>query len=154
MAQMKRNAQLFAGCAIHALIFLSVGASAAHAQTAALPPAASTDRTTLQEPSVSPDGQVPAATLDDIIVTARKRNERLRDVPVALTAVTGERLTERNITQLVDLVTTLPNLTVSYGTVQPRTFIRGFGSGDNLSFDQSVGKFVDKYPCGEGRLAG
>ncbi len=62
--------------------------------------------------------------------------------------VSGDTLTHRNITQMVDLVTTLPNLTVSYGTIQPRTFIRGFGSGDNLSFDQSVGKFVDNVSYG------
>ncbi len=145
MKQSQMRKALLAGCAITAVTIVSPF-NAAFAQSA--------------EPPVGPDqakeatqntnelGEQSSGPLQDIVVTARKRNENLRDVPVALTAMTGEALARRNITQMVDLVTTLPNLTVSYGTIQPRTFIRGFGSGDNLSFDQSVGKFVDNVSYG------
>ncbi|MDB5578964.1 MAG: hypothetical protein JWR80_4140 [Bradyrhizobium sp.] len=95
----------------------------------------------------SPDTD-PEAGIQDIIVTARKRSENLRDVPVAVTAISGRQLTQLNVIQLADLVRTQPNFTVAYGAVQPFTFIRGFGTGNNLSFDQAVGKFVDNVSFG------
>lgn len=139
---------LLAGSAI-GLFATAYPMSAACAQTATNAPASSVASGVgaTKDDSSRPGGSTEGA-LEDIVVTARKRSENLRDVPVALTAVSGDTLTHRNITQMVDLVTTLPNLTVSYGTIQPRTFIRGFGSGDNLSFDQSVGKFVDNVSYG------
>lgn len=93
--------------------------------------------------------------LQDIVVTARKRTENLRDVPVAITAITGSALQEKNITQIIDLPQVTPNFNFSYGAVQPFTFIRGFGSGANASFEQSVGKFVDNISYGrdqDGRI--
>jgi iron complex outermembrane receptor protein len=94
-------------------------------------------------------------SLSDIVVTARKRAENLRDVPVAITAITGETLQQKNITQLIDLPLITPNFSFSYGSVLPFTFIRGFGSGSNASFEQSVGKFIDNVSYGrdqDGRI--
>lgn len=86
--------------------------------------------------------------LQDIVVTARKRAENLRDVPVAITAMSGDMLQQKNITQVIDLPQITPNFSFSYGAVQPFTFIRGFGSGANASFEQSVGKFIDNVSFG------
>lgn len=94
----------------------------------------SADQTTA---SVAPAG------LEDIVVTARKRNESLRDVPVAVAAVSGVQLASKNITQIVDLGSVTPNFQFAPATVQPLTFIRGFGSGINIGFAQSVAKFID-----------
>ncbi|WP_176595046.1 MULTISPECIES: TonB-dependent receptor [Sphingobium] len=94
-------------------------------------------------------------SLQDIVVTARKRAENLRDVPVAITAIGGEMLQQKNITQVIDLPQITPNFSFSYGAVQPFTFIRGFGSGANASFEQSVGKFIDNVSFGrdqDGRI--
>lgn len=98
---------------------------------------------------------VSATSLQDITVTARKREEYARDVPVAIAALSGAQLQEKNITQLLDLTAVTPNFWLSNGAVQPFTFIRGFGSGSNLGFAQSVGKFVDDVSFGrdqDGRL--
>ena len=86
--------------------------------------------------------------VDDIVVTARKRAENLRDVPVSITAIGGEDLTSAKITQVVDLASRVPNLVVTSGANLPFSLIRGFGSGNNLSFDQAVGKFVDNVSYG------
>lgn len=92
-----------------------------------------------------------ASTLDEIVVTARKRTENLRDVPVAITAISGEQLQTKNITQVIDLAAVTPSFQFSYGAVQPFTFIRGFGSGALASFEQSVGKFIDNVSYGRGQ---
>jgi iron complex outermembrane receptor protein len=47
--------------------------------------------------------QSAAAALDEVVVTARKREESLQDIPIAISAVTAEQLEERGITKLEDL---------------------------------------------------
>jgi iron complex outermembrane receptor protein len=70
----------------------------------------------------------------DIVVTARKRAENLRDVPISITAVQGQALTDSKIVQVSDLAARVPNLTIASAGNLPFTLIRGFGSGNNLSF--------------------
>lgn len=67
----------------------------------------------------------------DIIVTAQKRAERLSDVPVSITAVTGEQLAKQGITSPADLEKIAPGFTYrlsQYGT--PIFSIRGIGFYD------------------------
>jgi iron complex outermembrane receptor protein len=88
------------------------------------------------------------AGVNDIIVTARKSSENLRDVPVAITAVSAQQLTEAKIAQIGDLTSRIPQLVVSYSATQPFVLIRGFGTGNSQSFDQAVGKFIDNVSYG------
>ncbi|MDB5577637.1 MAG: TonB-dependent receptor [Bradyrhizobium sp.] len=91
----------------------------------------------------------------DIVVTARKKSELLRDVPVAVTAFSGDMLRTANAMQLPDIVAITPNFTISYGSIAPFTFVRGFGSGGNVGFEQTVGKFYDNVSFGrdqDGRI--
>ncbi|HET9630131.1 MAG TPA: TonB-dependent receptor [Novosphingobium sp.] len=76
--------------------------------------------------------------LQDIIVTAQKREERLQSVPVAVTAVTGQALANANITDTKSLSTIVPslNFTQSASFVQP--FIRGVGSRGNTAGDEQI----------------
>lgn len=83
--------------------------------------------------SVADDGQSadPAASgLEDIVVTARRRAERLQDVPVAITAVSGEALEQRGVRAVEDLRSTTPSLNL---TAQRRDeanfYLRGQGPG-------------------------
>ena len=96
-----------------------------------------------------------AVGLQDIVVTARKRSESLREVPISIAAISGSQLQAKNITQIIDLASATPNFQFSYGALQPFTFIRGFGSGANAGFEQSVGKFVNNVSFGrdqDGRI--
>lgn len=86
-----------------------------------------------------------ANTIEEIVVTARKRSENLQDVPAAVSAFTGDELVDRQIDRIEEIQRLTPNLTVNEasglnpGAVQ--VFIRGIGS--DPGFDQGVGIYVD-----------
>ncbi|MBA3942505.1 MAG: TonB-dependent receptor [Sphingopyxis sp.] len=83
----------------------------------------------------------------DIIVTARRRDERLIDVPVAITAYSGDALEKAGAIDITDVGQTTPNTTleVSRGTNSTLSaFIRGVGQQDPVSgFEQGVGIYLD-----------
>ena len=88
-----------------------------------------------------------ATTLEKVTVTARRREETLQDVPVAVTAFTPEMLDKLNIRNLGDLDSQVPNLTIyaargSNSTVT--AYIRGVGQSDPLwGVDPGVGIYLD-----------
>jgi len=83
----------------------------------------------------------------DIVVTARRREERLVDVPIAVTSFSGDALDKRGASDLTDLAAITPNVTleVSRGTNSTLSaFIRGIGQQDPVSgFEQGVGIYLD-----------
>ena len=85
--------------------------------------------------------------LDAITVTARKREETLQDVPVAVTAFTAEALDKMGVEDIGDLDTQVPNLTVyaARGSTSTITaYIRGIGQADPLwGVDPGVGLYLD-----------
>lgn len=93
--------------------------------------------------------QAPAAE-GEIIVTARRTAERLQDVPVAVTAISGEGLADRSIATLDEIARYAPNIRfdgaaqLSGGNYNATVFIRGVGSNDFAIFsDPGVGFYVD-----------
>lgn len=72
-------------------------------------------------------GQVGEQTGQEIIVTAQKRTERLQDVPLTVTVVSGETLQRRTITNLTDLQNTTPELNY-IGQPSASYSIRGSGT--------------------------
>ena len=87
-------------------------------------------------------------SVTEIVVTARKRSENLRDVPESVEVVSARQLATSNVTAVSELTSVLPTLVLSEGTTDPFVSIRGFGSGNDLSFDQAVGKFIDNVSYG------
>ena len=93
--------------------------------------------------------QATAATASDeiIIVSSRRRNELLLDVPIAVTAYSGEQLDRQGALDITDVADTTPNVTleVSRGTNSTLTpFIRGIGQQDPVAgFEQGVGLYLD-----------
>lgn len=102
----------------------------------------------------APAGQE-ATTVDEIIVTARRRNERLQDVPVAVTALTDEVLQDLQATDIGDLQGAVPNLTLHTGDASNAVvYIRGVGQVDSLAFaDPGVGIYVDDVYLGRAQGA-
>jgi len=89
--------------------------------------------------------------LEEVIVTARKKEESLIDVPISITSVSGEDIFNLNITDIENLQDSLPNLSiVSTALSAQRTYVRGQGSDTNQGFEQSVGWFVDGIYGGRG----
>ncbi len=84
---------------------------------------------------------------NQIVVTARRREERLIDVPLSVTALSGEQLEQRGIQELTQVAQEVPNITleVSRGTNTTLTaFIRGVGQQDPVAgFEAGVGLYVD-----------
>ena len=84
--------------------------------------------------------------LEEIIVTAQKRAQNIQDIPVAVTALSGEHLVEHGITDMFDLQQTAPGLIVDQSqTATTANFsIRGVGtSSQNFGLEPSVGLYVD-----------
>lgn len=82
-----------------------------------------------------------------IIVSARRRDERLVDVPIAITAYSGALLEQQGAVDITDIAQTSPNTTLepSRGTNSTLSaFIRGVGQQDPVSgFEQGVGIYLD-----------
>ncbi|QTD55786.1 TonB-dependent receptor [Parasphingorhabdus cellanae] len=82
-----------------------------------------------------------------IVVTARRREERLVDVPLSITAISGDDLAASGVQDITEIGQEVPNLTleVSRGTNTTLTaFIRGVGQQDPVAgFEAGVGLYVD-----------
>ena len=84
---------------------------------------------------------------NEIVVTARRRNEILQDVPIAVTAYSGEALEQQGALDLTDIGDTTPNVTLEASRATNSTltaFIRGVGQQDPVAgFEQGVGIYLD-----------
>lgn len=92
--------------------------------------------------------EVESFALEEIIVTAQKRAQSLQDVPISVSAMGGDKMSEAGIESLSDLSAYVPNLRVIDGGLTPQLFIRGIGSGSNQGFEQSVGIYTDGVYAG------
>ncbi|MCY4566368.1 MAG: TonB-dependent receptor plug domain-containing protein, partial [Gammaproteobacteria bacterium] len=86
--------------------------------------------------------------IEEVIVTAAKREQSAYEVPASLSVFNGRELPERGIADLVDIGKFVPNLNVttfSAGhTSSANPFIRGIGTQDHLiTTDPGVGVYVD-----------
>ena len=92
--------------------------------------------------------------LEEVVVTAQRRQERLQDVPISAVVVPGQTLQDENLNSLTDLTHTIPSVYVGAAGRSSNYYIRGIGSGLNASFDQSVGMFIDDVYHGRSRTSG
>lgn len=105
-------------------------------------------------PSTLATGQV----LEEVIVTAEKREQSLQDVPISIIALGQEALEMQGIDDLDDLGPNVPNLVVNSFNNDPvavRMFIRGIGQNDlQLTQDPSVALYLDGVYIGTSFGAG
>lgn len=93
---------------------------------------------------VPPQAAEGVSQIDDIIVTAQRRSELLRDVPISITALSAETLTKSGVTTTQDLARVTPGLELPYngGYLQPA--IRGVSSAGSDAGDSSnVALYLD-----------
>lgn len=123
-----RRASLCAGAALGALL-----AAPALAQNGAPAPAAA-------QPDV----------LEEVLVTAQRRSQRLQDVPVTVTAFGSDQIAAAHIIGVQDVITRTPGLSFdAFPASEPRLFIRGIGSSDRGSAgDPSAAVFLDEVYLG------
>ena len=85
-------------------------------------------------------------TLERVTITASKREQTLRDVPISVSVTNADTLEKARIVDLIDLQSIVPSLKVTqFNAVGQTNFIiRGFGNGSgNDGIESSVGVFVD-----------
>lgn len=87
---------------------------------------------------------------DEIVVTARRREEALQDVPIAITTISAAEIERRQIDTIAQISESVPNLTyqtgapTGTGASTPSVFIRGIGSSEtSLGTEPGVGLYVD-----------
>ena len=90
--------------------------------------------------------------LEEIVVTAQKREQTLSDVPLSVAVIDAGRLSAGNINKIADLSEFVPNLSMTETAASTQLYIRGIGSGNNQGFEQSVGQYIDGIYYGRQQL--
>lgn len=86
--------------------------------------------------------------IEEVIVSAQKRQEGIRDVPISMMALDAEFLSEKGITDFSELSNFVPNVKMRTDVGSGANMnIRGFSKqAGNVAFDQSVGLLIDGVP--------
>jgi iron complex outermembrane recepter protein len=96
----------------------------------------------------TPETETVDSGIADIIVTAQKRSQALQDVPVAVSALAGDELEARNVSETSDLQGFVPSLqiTTPFGRTQPNFSLRGVSVANEFSASTAspVGIYVDE----------
>jgi iron complex outermembrane receptor protein len=135
---------MIASSSRQALMFGALVASAqAHAQQV---PETANGTAPIEEGTLTPAKS--EGGLQDIVVTAQRRTERLQDVPIAVSALSADALTEANVRSLQDLSASVPGFvaTSSAGYGGAPLSIRGVGGangGGNFFADEPVATYID-----------
>lgn len=88
---------------------------------------------------------IATAQIEEIVVTAQKRAENIQDVPISISAFSGDFLKDSGIYSLQDLGLYTPNLSLSQSSqvANQRIMIRGVGSVGDSAIEPSVAVFID-----------
>src|SRR5215467_5027192 len=93
------------------------------------------------------------SALQEVVVTAQYREEKLQDIPIAITAITSQQIEAQGAQKLADILNTAPSVvfrqqSAAFGN-SVTSYIRGFGQADfDPAFEPGVGLYVDDvyYP--------
>ncbi|WP_226704171.1 TonB-dependent receptor [Microbulbifer elongatus] len=96
-------------------------------------------QTTVESDRQDNNGRV----LENVTVTAQKREQSLQDVPLSVSAMSGETIQEAGIERFEDFSAYIPNMSVTKSSISDKINIRGMQSGEQAGFEQSVGTFVN-----------
>ncbi len=94
-----------------------------------------------------------ARVVEEITVTATKRETSTQEIPLSIEVVAGETLTALEIDEISDLSTLVPNFNAGFGLITEAITLRGVGSGQERSFEQAVALFSDGFYLPRSRQA-
>jgi outer membrane receptor protein involved in Fe transport len=112
---------------------------------------------TLPTTAFGQDTEVSSGAVEDIVVTAQRREERLQDVPVSVTALSGDTLKSQRIVNASDLASVTPNLqsVSTVGSSTPIFALRGISMSDySLNQASPVATYFDEVYKGNFALLG
>ncbi|MFA5939169.1 MAG: TonB-dependent receptor [Sinimarinibacterium sp.] len=132
----------------------AAAADPAAAATDAAPAAAGSEpyAAVIAVPEAAPPPPAPVepaapAGLDEIVVTAQKTQQTLRDVPISVTVLNEKFITQQGITDLTKAAPFIPNVSVDANSFLIDVRMRGFGTHEtNKAFEPTVGLVVDGIP--------
>ncbi|GGD79097.1 TonB-dependent receptor [Lacimicrobium alkaliphilum] len=90
--------------------------------------------------------------LEVIMVSAQKRSQSFKEVPISITTVSARALIEQNLTTAEQLSANIANFSVGQTGQGFAINMRGLGSGSNQGFEQTVGTYVDGIYRGRAQL--
>jgi outer membrane receptor protein involved in Fe transport len=92
---------------------------------------------------------VTAQVLEEIVVTAQRREQSLQEVPISIETFSGDQLNEEGFRNMEDLSYFSPSIYIQSGIQEQRIAVRGFGTiGNSLTLEQAVPMFVDNIHYG------
>jgi len=105
-------------------------------------------------PAAPSEGASTSADIGEIIVTAQKRSERLSDVPLSITAATGDQLARQGVTNPAQLEKIVPGFTFTKSAYSAPVYtIRGVGSYDEaIGISPTVSVYIDQVPLPFSRM--
>lgn len=97
--------------------------------------------------ALAQDASDGASDSDEIVVTAQRREQSLLDVPLAVSALGGDDLAQKGISNSAQLAAAVPNLQINspFGNTQPNFSLRGIGVANEYNSNQAspVGVYID-----------
>jgi iron complex outermembrane recepter protein len=102
---------------------------------------------TMQAHAATPSASDANMQLEEVVVTAQRREQNIQDVPVAVSAFTPAEMERRQAFNVVDLVSNVPNLVgnnnIGQGTATT-VFLRGLGSTESIvTLETAMGFYID-----------
>ncbi len=107
------------------------------------------------QPTVAVESIAEPATIEEVVVTARRRSENAQDVPIPITAVSGDVLERSGQYRLEDLNQRLPSLNAQFANPRQTSIaVRGLGNNPaNDGLESSVGVYLDDVYLGRPGMA-
>lgn len=146
----KFTAALLAGVALTYPAMSQAQSADPRPATAPSPDATLAPATATQTPDAQSGArqtQDAAADTGDIVVTAQRREQSILAVPIAISAIAGNTLASKGITNSANLAAAVPNLQVSspYGSTQPNFSLRGISVANEYNSNQAspIGVYID-----------
>ena len=91
--------------------------------------------------------------LEEVLVTAQKRVQSLRVIPLSVDAISGEKIEKTGLTNIQNMADYIPSFNMTQTGIGTNIAIRGISSGVNQGFEQSTAQFVDGIHYGRAQLA-
>jgi len=140
---------------VGASLLLALPTAWAQSEADVTPPAEALDTIALPAEDVPPPPAEPAVAerraIEEVIVSARKRKEPIQDVPVSVSAFSGDQLDARGLDDVRDLQQVVPGLTVTDLGGYNMIYLRGIGTDIFIpSSEPSVATYIDGvyFPSG------
>ncbi|MGJ8686024.1 MAG: TonB-dependent receptor [Spongiibacteraceae bacterium] len=90
------------------------------------------------------EAQAKRPVLEEVIVSAQKREEDMQLVPLSITAISGDDIVDKNMGDMNEVANYVPNLDILAVPSFPSIYMRGLGSSYNRGFEQSVAILIDE----------